>query len=326
MKHLVLAAALLVAPPAFALCEGKNLIDALPADQRAALDAATAAHPHPDGTVWQATKDDRRIVVIGTYHLNDLRMEDWAAGLAPHLDGATHLLVEAGPEEEAALARHMAEHPEAMSVMSGPTLPERLPPAEWDALRVAMEERGIPGFMTAKMKPWYISMLLGMPPCAMQSGFDNGLDKRLIAMAQDRDIPVRAVEPYDTLFTLFDNIPPEEELDLIRSSLPLEPLSEDVAVTLASSYFDGHIRVMWEFMRLMAIEDGTLTEPEVDATFAEAETALITLRNRAWMPVIEDEAGTGPIVVAVGALHLPGRDGVLSLLEADGYALRRLDQ
>lgn len=326
MKHLLLAVALMAAPPAFAMCEGRNLIDALPSDRRAALDRATAAHPYPDGTVWEAVRDEQRIVVIGTYHMDDPRMEAWADELSPHLADATQLLVEAGPEEEAALLRHMAEHPEAMSVVDGPTLPDRLPKDEWDALQVAMEKRGIPGFMAAKMKPWYISMMLGMPPCALQEGFENGLDKRLMTMAAAQDLPVRAVEPYDTLLTLFDGIPPEEELDMVRSALPMEPMAEDVAVTLASSYFDGHIRVMWEFMRLSAIEDGTLTEDEVEAAFSEAEKALIFDRNRAWMPVIEEEAGDGPIVVAVGALHLPGEEGVLTLLEADGYTLRRLDQ
>ena len=45
--------------PAFAECSGMNLADALPSDQAAALDAAVAAQPFPQGNLWRAEKDGR---------------------------------------------------------------------------------------------------------------------------------------------------------------------------------------------------------------------------------------------------------------------------
>jgi uncharacterized protein YbaP (TraB family) len=44
-------------------------------------------------------------------------------------------------------------------------------------------------------------------------------------------------------------------------------------------------------------------------------------RNRKWLPKIEQMlAGDGNYLVIVGALHLIGRDGVIDLLQRDGYS------
>ena len=92
-----------------------------------------------------------------------------------------------------------------MFVMDGPTLPEILPPDTWDRLQDApCRARGIPPFMGAKMQPAYLSMLLGIPPCAAEAltGRANGLDQRIIAKrGRASSMPVRALEPYDTIFT-----------------------------------------------------------------------------------------------------------------------------
>ena len=55
---------------------------------------------------------------------------------------------------------------------------------------------------------------------------------------------------------------------------------------------------------------------------AAFEGDLLVGRNRAWMPRILDHPGD-TVVVAVGAAHLSGEDGVLQLLEHAGYRLDR---
>jgi uncharacterized protein YbaP (TraB family) len=51
---------------------------------------------------------------------------------------------------------------------------------------------------------------------------------------------------------------------------------------------------------------------------------MINRRNRAWVPVISAAATKGPLVVAFGALHLSGSEGVLNLLVQDGWAVAPL--
>ncbi len=51
------------------------------------------------------------------------------------------------------------------------------------------------------------------------------------------------------------------------------------------------------------------------------ETELLDKRNKKWIPVIEGAITEKPTFFAVGAAHLGGPDGVLSLLRKQGYKL-----
>ena len=84
-------------------CVGENLIDRLPADQRAEIAAAVAGVPHHRGLLWRATKGDQHMTLVGTYHFGDPRHDPMLARLDPLIADAGAVFVEAGPEEEARL-------------------------------------------------------------------------------------------------------------------------------------------------------------------------------------------------------------------------------
>ncbi|NJK42274.1 MAG: TraB/GumN family protein [Aquincola sp.] len=99
------------------------------------------------------------------------------AALTPMIASARTVLVEAGPDEEKALMDLVARDPSKMLITTGPTLYEQLPLEIWDQLAEAMSKRGIPGFMAAKFRPWYVAAMLAVPPCAIAQMQDaKGLD------------------------------------------------------------------------------------------------------------------------------------------------------
>lgn len=308
-----------------ATCAGQDLLAALPAPERAALTAAAEAAPFARGNEWLARRGEDRVVVVGTYHLDDPRHDATLARLLPHLAGATALLVEAGPEEEAALKHRLAKEPQLMLITSGPTLPELLPPETWESLTKALRDRGVPPFMGAKLQPWYLSMLLSVPVCGLdEAAGARGLDGRLIEAAAAQGVPVRALEPYDTVFHIFDRMPQRDQLSMVTSALAMEPQSEDLAATLAASYFAGESRLIWEFLRAQSLTLPGQTPAQVAAEFATMEEVMIAARNRAWVPVIEAAAAEGPVLAAFGALHLSGEEGVLNLLTRAGFTVAPL--
>lgn len=325
LRPLALIAALLLPITAQAQCAGTNLLDALPPADLTALRSAAQAAPYPSGNLWRATRGTQTVHIIGTYHFEDPRHATTLAAAGPLLATATALLVEAGPAEVDALDERIAREPGVMIITDGPTLPDLLPEAEWQALSAAMQARGMPGFMAAKLQPWFLSMMLGIAPCdmaRMDSG--RGLDQLLIERAQARDIPVRALEPYDTLFTLFAGLTQDDQLAMVRSALAMEQQAEDLSVTLADTYFAEEGRLIWEFTKKLTRE-APGTDPEQAARdIALVETALMVDRNRAWIPVIVEAAAKGPVVAAFGALHLSGDQGVLNLLAQHGFTLERL--
>ncbi|WP_410218683.1 TraB/GumN family protein [Paracoccus sp. (in: a-proteobacteria)] len=338
MRHGAIAALVLAATTTVALadqCEGENLFRTMPPERAAAIEAAVADVPFRKGILYEAVRDDQRITLVGTYHFADARHQAMVSRLQPALADAAALYVEAGPDEEARLTRALTEDPTLMVDPTGPTLPERLSEDEWQALSKAMADRGMPAVMTSRLRPWYVSMLLGISPCMMSVMTDEGaeaggLDHLLVSEAQQGDVPVRALEPWDTVFGLFQGLSPEEELDMIRASLPSAAHADDYAVTLTETYFEGDVWKIWEFGRFEAYKSSGLSRDEVDRQMVFAQTRLMDDRNRDWIEPLTEGAeaaaaeGKG-IVAAFGALHLPGEAGVLNLLREEGFDVRRLD-
>ncbi len=308
-----------------AQCDGKNLLKKLSPDAMAALDAAVATHPFAKGNFWHAQKGAAQLYIVGTYHMEDPRHKAAMARLKPLLPKVTRLLVEAGPDEQAALKTAMTDNPDLMLITSGPSLLEQFSPEEWQVLAAAMQARGIAPFIAAKFDPWYVSLLLAVPPCAVgEIANANGLDHRLITAATLRGLPVQALEPYDTLLQLFADLGPEEQLEMIRSALQIEGQAADYAVTLSDSYFAGDSRRAWDFMRLQSQQMPGYDPARADVEYARMEDLLLTRRNKAWIPVIDAASVEGPVMVAFGALHLSGKSGVLNLLAQDGWVVEPL--
>lgn len=327
MRRLFLSLALCLLPAlaAEAACQGQNLIEALPPDQRLTLEQAAATAPFAEGNLWRATRDGAVVTLVGTYHLDDPRHDPTFARLALILAQAKGLLVEAGPAEVARLADEIARNPPRIFDFPGPRLDETLGAENWQRLSDALLARNMPPPLALKMRPWYLTTILAIAPCQMADiAQGNGLDRRLIQAASSQGKPIQALEPWDTLFRLFDAVPRAEQLSLLMQTVDAAPDSDAMAVTLADSYFAGQNRLFWEFSKFDALRRSDLPDDAVLHALDQMEEVLITNRNHGWIAPIEQAAAEGPVMVAFGALHLPGEAGVLNLLARRGWTITPL--
>ncbi len=324
----LLASLLLVlfsAGAASARCAGEDLRGTLSPEDRAALASAVAATPYPEGNRWRATRGARVIDIVGTIHLSDPRLDPVMERLAPAVAAADLVLVEMSDEDEAALQSEIAADPGRLLLPGTETLPGFMDDATWQTLSDAIQARGLPPAMAARMQPWYLSLQLAIPPCAMPEivAGARGLDHRVIEAARAGGVPVRSLEPVDTLFALFGQAPLEEQVKmLLLGMMPVEA-TEDAFTTTIEAYFDETHAEGWQMARVVARRTLDLPAEEIDAVFAEMETRLLDERNRAWIDVIEAAEGDR-LLLAFGAAHLFGEAGVLALLEREGYTIARL--
>lgn len=317
-----------IAFPAAAVCVGDSYLDQLTPQQEAQLSAAVADMPYSEGLIWTATKDTTEITVVGTMHIYDPRLEELRAQLAERVATADLVLLEATPKEEAQLEELITREPERLFLVDGPTLPELVDEETWQLILAAASERGIPSFMAAKMQPWYLSMTLAVPSCAMADMMAGarGLDQMIIEDAQAAGVPMQAVEPYTTLFDLFGDNNMDEQISMLRISMLVPELQQQMFVAMLDSYFSQEIGQLWEMSRLALSDVPGMDPDEGNAMFDEMEESMLNIRNRNWIPVITDAAkGRDDIVVAVGAGHLIGEQGVLQLLENEGWTITRAE-
>jgi uncharacterized protein YbaP (TraB family) len=88
-------------------------------------------------------------------------------------------------------------------------------------------------------------------------------------------------------------------------------LAEMQAMTEA--YFSFDMKGIHE-LTIKSVETGEMTPEE----FRE----MITDRNRRWVEMMPEIMAAKPTLFVVGAGHLPGEEGVLELLKAEGYKVK----
>ena len=314
--------AILPAAPAQALCEGRDLIAEMPAAQSAPLQQAAATTPYGSGLLWNAARGGQSVTIFGTYHFRHDHTLSHLDQLGPLIDAAQRVYLESGGTDMQEAQRAMASEPGLLFITQGPTLIDRLTAAEWQTYSEAMAQRGIPGFMAAKFKPFMASMTLSIGPCLTRSGIAQqpGIDMLVNTRAGDK---ARSLEDWRETLTLLDTLPPEEQLDMLRLSFGYIDDADDMSHTLLQRYLDGQVSVIWEYSRALSLQAGSSAEE-----FAKFEEIFLNARNRAWADLLARDlsAPDAPSrsFIAVGAGHLPGQQGLLNLLQDQGFTISAL--
>ncbi len=323
MRLLSLFLCLLLPITAHAACEGRDLRLDMTAGERDALDKAVSEIVFPEGNHWIARKDDTVLHLIGTLHTNDERMGAVIERLTPTLSKADAFYFEITQEEMETFEKELAQDFSPVMITSGPTLIDLMAEEDWAALSATLADRGIPGWMAAKLRPWFLSMMLGIPPCLMETPeFDRGMDARLTELAKAHSIPRYSLESIEELIAMFDSHPLEEQVQsLVRLAGALQS-GDDQMITMANAYIEEKHAQIIQLAKVQGLEASGLTPEEFDAEWQGFEDQLLVQRNDNWMREILTLKGQ-TVVIAVGAGHLADTYGLLHQLQQAGYILTR---
>jgi len=323
MRLLFALVFLLLPASLWAACTGTDQRLELSASEQAAVDARVAATPFSEGNHWIARRGTRTVHVIGTMHINDPRLDAVTAALAPVIAQADLLLLEGTRRGEAEMMAAIGRDPSLTLITEGPSLIDRLPPQEWQSLAKAARANGVAPWMAAKMRPWFLALSMAVPPCLRASPERlNGLDKRLEQTAEEAGTETRALESPMTVFEVFNSEPLEEQVRQLRAYLTILGGEQDAVLTMIESYFDEQALSYFTIYERDFLQSDALPPEETRRIWRKSMEDLLDNRNLRWIPVIEAAEGDS-IVVAAGALHLPGENGVLNLLLQQGYTLER---
>ena len=113
-----------------------------------------------------------------------------------------------------------------------------------------------------------------------------------------------------------DSLPVEPQVHGLVQTVALGDKLEDVIETMSQLYLAGDTGMIMPMMRAASPE----TDEDARA-YADFEQRIIIDRNHVMAeraaPILEG----GNAFMAVGALHLPGPEGVVELLRREGFAL-----
>jgi uncharacterized protein YbaP (TraB family) len=302
-------------------CGGADLLAGLEKSDPAAfrkVEAEADAVPNGKGLLWKLEKQgEKPSFLFGTMHMTDERVTTLPAAARKAYDGASTIIIETTEVlDKRKMMAAIAAEPGLMMFTDNTTLSSLLSPEDAAVLNKGLDARGIPPATVAKMKPWILSAMVALPACevARQSAGEPVLDVKL---ANDAKASGKAIEGLETVadqLRAMASLPLAFHMKGLVDTLKLGDKTNDLNETMIVLYQRGEVGMFWPLFRVV------LPDAESDqAGYAAFEQTMITNRNKVMVAHAEPILAKGNAFMAVGALHLPGPDGLVEDFRKAGY-------
>lgn len=312
--------------PAAPECAGNDVLTELVTNDpagHARILAAAAVVPNGKGVLWRI---DRRGLapswLLGTLNASDGRLHQLTPAIKEAVAGAKRMAFEVADLSDDAFGQALMRLGTLGTYGRGQSLKNDLPPADYEALQAILKKRRIPAGAFDGMRPWMISLKLALPACEQlrQSAGHLALGKLLAAEGKARGIPLVGLETFDSQLKAMAGMSLLTELGLLVGVVSTAERNEDVHETLVLRYLARDIDLFWPLLRYFHEKAGL-----PPATADELELVLNTRRNHGMSNVALQLLTEGGVLIAVNALHLPGKEGLVELFRQAGYTLTRVD-
>ncbi len=266
---------------------------------------ATLAAEH--GLLWQISSpaSGKTSYLFGTIHSEDPRVTTLAPAVQSAFDRSSRYVMEIIPDQAS-----MAVASQAMLLEQGRSLRALVGSQLFDKTARILGELGVPGEAADRFKPWAAMVIMSMP--RVETG--QVLDLMLYSAALQAGKAQAGLESALEQLSIFDSLPLAEQKVLLEDAVAQYPQMQEMLEQMHVAYLSR------DLSRLAALSDQYSNLG--DARLAsKINNSLIDQRNLRMAARMETYLREGGAFVAVGALHLPGKQGLLQLLRKRGYVV-----
>lgn len=280
------------------------------------------AVPNHKGIIWKIEKDGiAPSYLFGTIHLSDPRvMKLPQAAAEAYRSTATVIIESTDILDPKALLRIKLEQPELMLFTDGTGLQSHLPQDRIREIEDKLAKRGVILGAVDTMKPWIVTSLLALPKCERDRKMqgESFLDERLAEDAAEEGRAVKGLESAAEQLEAMSRLPLDFHIRNLVATVDYGDRIEDAMETTTALYLQGETGMIMPAIRKIAPDDLP------DADYDLFQQVLITERNHIMAERAAPLLEKGDVFIAVGAMHLPGRKGLVELLRAEGYRVTPL--
>jgi len=314
----------LAASPA---CEGENLVPGLvAAGKYEAVEAKAAKVENGEGRFFRvAAEGVAPSYLFGTMHLGDPRLLALPAPVETAFEESDRLIIETTDIlDQMKMAGALFADPGLTTLADGKTLEDYLTPDQRQKLETMLSAKGVPFQAIERLQPWFLSSGFMLPDCLKPApgGVPLVLDTDLAAAARRSGKPVEGLETAAEQLQSLAAIPMKEQMDGLVALLAAEDRLDDVFETMIALYLGEHVATILPAIEAAVPEGGMLVGS--GEGYGSFEEKVITERNLRMADRLQPFLETGGSFVAVGALHLPGEEGLVALLRERGFTVTRV--
>jgi uncharacterized protein YbaP (TraB family) len=256
--------------------------------------------------------------LFGTAHLTDPRIVNMPEPARNALLNASTVALElAEIRNRRELAAASLKHARLLVMPLGESLWDVIPDKDEAYIR---DNPNLPAGKAEALdpyQPWVVATMVSIPACEAkrQAAELPSLDQHIAVLAESRGIPVTGLETVEEQLSVFAGMPLGQQAQYLVASAQLGAMVGDYFETMIRLYLARQINVMLPLAK-------RLQPPGAGddmAIYAFIEKELIDKRNRRMTERAQPLIDKGNAFIAVGALHLPGKTGLVELLRSAGY-------
>ncbi|MEJ2141034.1 MAG: TraB/GumN family protein [Gammaproteobacteria bacterium] len=259
------------------------------------------------GLLWEVTSQSGQVShVLGTMHSDDPRITSLALPVQQAFDNAKSFTGEVMMDMTTIMSMS-----QMMYYTDGTQLKDVIGDDRFQKCTELLVQYGVPDFMVGMMKPWAVATTISLPK--PQTG--QFLDLKLFQQAMAAGKPVYGLESAHEQMSVMDDMPESEQIAMLDEAIEnfdnLPGIFQRFVDAYLSRDLNQLVNLNEEFMKE--------SDPAVAKRF---EKNLLVKRNHLMADRMQPRLKEGNAFIAIGALHLPGNEGVLNLLARKGYRVK----
>lgn len=260
------------------------------------------------GLLWQIDKPGLTpSYLFGTIHSEDPRVTQLPSPVRSRFEKASSASFELMMDMPT-----MLKATGAMFFSGEQSLDKLIDKALYQSVIDAMRQHQLPEFMVNKLKPWAVVVTLSTPP--METG--KFLDLLLYQEAQKLQKPTYGLETVQEQLAVFDNIPEADQITMLKDTVKNLKKMPTVFKEMHDLYLQRDLTELLKYS-IEEMKKGSDNLSLVEAFYKR----VVDDRNIRMVERMEKRLKAGNAFIAIGALHLPGKKGVLKLLQYRGYRI-----
>lgn len=246
--------------------------------------------------------------LLGTIHSEDPRVVDFPQSLADDLASCDVFAMEMVPDLPT-----LGRLTDYMHYPQTGVLERQLGSERFARVMQALSAYQVPAEWKARMKPWAALMTLSVPP--PQTGFF--MDLSLSLRAAGGGLEVAGLETLEQQLSFLEDMPLEYQLLLLDQALADYHNVTEIHRQMVDAYLTGSLQ------RLEALTDEQFDQLDGPVRSYFVGEGIVARNHRMVekaLPLLSESR----VFIAVGALHLPGPSGLITLLRQAGYRVEPL--
>jgi uncharacterized protein YbaP (TraB family) len=302
-------------------CQGSDLtqVEGLAAAEAARADDLV----NGDGLLWRIEKPGLApSYLFGTIHSTDESALEVARRAAQSINGSKVVATElGGPIDTIEKANITAATLAKALDRDHDTFEGAIAPEDRQKIEKLISSLGYPAEFAHHLKPWFLAILTALPKCEAERETLNlpEVDQFLAETARDSGVKVIGLETTEEQLAAIANMRPEVAATLLTLTARDPGLNDNLYATMLRLYRESRPA------EILAVSDalGGLSDTE-RAAQDEFMLALLQARNATMAERAAPLLASGGAFIAVGALHLAGKTGLVERFRAQGYTVTKV--